>query len=162
MPCPGLYVSIRPQKRFPSLQLDAIQWHCPYVWKAHKSFLLYTQYCKKVSKLIVSEDASTFPTRFCRIIFGLVYANQQLLGWAYGEFCLTIRYFCGPLSNLFHPLFLSISEETFQREIMCGLLNAADADSLLWNIERTVSRKGRTTGRLVGWEDGICPYSLPY
>ncbi len=31
-------------------------------------------------------------------------------------------------------------EETFQREIMCGLLNAKETDLLLWNIERTVSK----------------------
>ena len=32
------------------------------------------------------------------------------------------------------------SEETFQREIMCGILNAQEGDYLLWNVERTVSR----------------------
>ena len=31
-------------------------------------------------------------------------------------------------------------EETFQREIMCGILNAQETDYLLWNIERTVSK----------------------
>jgi hypothetical protein len=31
-------------------------------------------------------------------------------------------------------------EETFQREIMCGILNARETDLLLWNIERTVSK----------------------
>ena len=31
-------------------------------------------------------------------------------------------------------------EETFQREIMCGLLNAQEGDFLLWNIERTITK----------------------
>ena len=35
---------------------------------------------------------------------------------------------------------VSFSEETFQREIMCGLLNAQEGDYLLWNIERTITR----------------------
>ena len=38
-------------------------------------------------------------------------------------------------------LFSSISrEETFQREIMCGILNAQEGDYLLWNIERTITK----------------------
>jgi hypothetical protein len=32
------------------------------------------------------------------------------------------------------------SEETFQREIMCGMLTAYSGDCLLWNTERTVSQ----------------------
>ncbi len=32
------------------------------------------------------------------------------------------------------------SEETFQREIMCGMLTAFSGDCLLWNTERTISR----------------------
>ena len=34
----------------------------------------------------------------------------------------------------------TLGEETFQREIMCGLLNAQEGDYLLWNIERTITK----------------------
>ncbi|XP_059081897.1 dynein axonemal heavy chain 5-like [Tigriopus californicus] len=34
----------------------------------------------------------------------------------------------------------TLGEETFQREIMCGILNAQEGDYLLWYIERTVSK----------------------
>ena len=33
----------------------------------------------------------------------------------------------------------TLGEETFQREIMAGLVNASLNENLLWNIERTVS-----------------------
>ena len=33
----------------------------------------------------------------------------------------------------------ALGEETFQREIMAGLVNASLNENLLWNIERTVS-----------------------
>ena len=36
--------------------------------------------------------------------------------------------------------FLFHREETFQREIMVGMLNAEEGDYLLWNIERTITR----------------------
>ena len=39
-----------------------------------------------------------------------------------------------------HSSFNFFSEETFQREIMCGLLNAQEGDYLLWNIERTITK----------------------
>ena len=47
--------------------------------------------------------------------------------------------------NMLLGLFLKIPcyffrEETFQREIMCGLLNAQEGDFLLWNIERTITK----------------------
>jgi hypothetical protein len=34
----------------------------------------------------------------------------------------------------------TLGEETFQREIMCGMLNAQEGDYLLWNIERTITK----------------------
>ena len=34
----------------------------------------------------------------------------------------------------------TLGEETFQREIMCGMLNAHEGDYLLWNIERTITK----------------------
>lgn len=34
----------------------------------------------------------------------------------------------------------TLGEETFQREIMCGMVNAQEGDYLLWNVERTISR----------------------
>ena len=37
-------------------------------------------------------------------------------------------------------MFYIYREETFQREIMCGLLNAQEGDYLLWNIERTITK----------------------
>ena len=36
--------------------------------------------------------------------------------------------------------FKYLREETFQREIMCGILNAQEGDYLLWNIERTITK----------------------
>ena len=32
-----------------------------------------------------------------------------------------------------------LHEETFQREIVCGMLDASVPDNLLWNVERTMS-----------------------
>ena len=32
-----------------------------------------------------------------------------------------------------------LHEETFQREIVCGMLDANFPDNLLWNVERTMS-----------------------
>ena len=37
-------------------------------------------------------------------------------------------------------MFSYSSEETFQREIMTGMLNAQEGDYLLWNIERTITK----------------------
>ena len=37
-------------------------------------------------------------------------------------------------------MFIHFREETFQREIMTGMLNAQEGDYLLWNIERTITK----------------------
>ena len=42
--------------------------------------------------------------------------------------------------DLFKIPYNFFREETFQREIMCGLLNAQEGDFLLWNIERTITK----------------------
>ena len=44
------------------------------------------------------------------------------------------------LLDLFQIPYYFFREETFQREIMCGLLNAQEGDFLLWNIERTITK----------------------
>ena len=33
----------------------------------------------------------------------------------------------------------TLGEETFQRDILAGIINASDTEYLLWNIERTFS-----------------------